>query len=232
MADDVFFSMQDIDKDYYLAGEAVHVLKKITLSIEEGEYLSVLGPSGSGKSTLMNIIGCLDTPTAGQYILRGREVDEMDETELAQLRSREIGFIFQNSQLLPRLNALKNVELPLIYAGVPPRERRRRAEAMLERVGLEDRMDHLPSQLSGGQQQRVAVARALVGNPSLLLADEPTGALDQKTGAQIMALFQELSDEGRTIIMITHDMNIAAHARRIVRIIDGEISEGGSVRDA
>ena len=232
MADNVFFSMQDIDKDYLMAGEAVHVLKKITLSIEEGEYLSVLGPSGSGKSTLMNIIGCLDTPTVGQYILRGREVEEMDESELAHLRNREIGFIFQNSQLLPRLTALKNVELPLIYSGVPPRERRRRAAAMLERVGLEDRMDHLPSQLSGGQQQRVAVARALVGNPSLLLADEPTGALDQKTGAQIMALFQELSDEHRTIIMITHDMNIAAHARRIVRIIDGEISEGGSVRDA
>ena len=226
MADDVFFRMREIDKDYYLAGEAVHVLKKITLSIDEGEYLSVLGPSGSGKSTLMNIIGCLDTPTAGQYTLRGREVDEMDETELAQLRSREIGFIFQNSQLLPRLDALKNVELPLIYAGVPPRERRRRAKAMLERVGLADRMDHLPSQLSGGQQQRVAIARALVGNPSLLLADEPTGALDQKTGAQIMRLFRELSDEGRTIIMITHDMNIAAHARRVVRIIDGEISEG------
>ena len=229
---DVFFSMHDIDKDYYMAGEAVHVLKKITLSIEEGEYLSVLGPSGSGKSTLMNIIGCLDTPTAGRYTLRGREVDELDNRELAQLRSREIGFIFQNSQLLPRLTARKNVELPLIYSGVSPRERRRRAEAMLERVGLADRMDHLPTQLSGGQQQRVAVARALVGNPSLLLADEPTGALDQKTGAQIMALFQELSDERRTIIMITHDMNIAAHARRIVRIIDGEISEGGSVRDA
>jgi len=232
MADEIFFSMRDIDKDYIMGGEAVHVLKKITLSIEEGEYLSVLGPSGSGKSTLMNIIGCLDTPTAGQYILRGREVEDMDETELARLRSREIGFIFQNSQLLPRLTALKNVELPLIYAGVSPRERRRRAEAMLERVGLEDRMDHLPTQLSGGQQQRVAVARALVGNPALLLADEPTGALDQKTGAQIMALFQELSDEGRTIIMITHDMNIAARARRIVRIIDGVISEGGSAQDA
>ena len=232
MADEVFFSMRDIDKDYIMGGEAVHVLKKITLSIEEGEYLSVLGPSGSGKSTLMNIIGCLDTPTAGQYILRGREVEDMDEAELARLRSREIGFIFQNSQLLPRLTALKNVELPLIYAGVSPRERRRRAEAMLERVGLEDRMDHLPTQLSGGQQQRVAVARALVGNPALLLADEPTGALDQKTGAQIMALFQELSDEGRTIIMITHDMNIAARARRIVRIIDGVISEGGSANDA
>ena len=159
-------------------------------------------------------------------------MDELDDRELARLRSGEIGFIFQNSQLLPRLTALKNVELPLIYSGVPPRERRRRAMAMLERVGLEDRMDHLPSQLSGGQQQRVAVARALVGNPSLLLADEPTGALDQKTGAQIMTLFQELNDEHRTIIMITHDMNIAARARRIVRIIDGEISEEGSIQDA
>ena len=232
MADEVFFSMRDIDKDYYLAGEAVHVLKKVTLSVGEGEYLSVLGPSGSGKSTLMNIIGCLDTPTAGQYILRGREVDEMDEAELARLRSREIGFVFQNSQLLPRLTALKNVELPLVYAGVPPRERRRRAQEMLARVGLEDRMDHLPSQLSGGQQQRVAIARALVGNPAILLADEPTGALDQKTGAQIMALFRELSGEGRTIIMITHDMNIAAQARRVVHIIDGEITEGEAAAHA
>ena len=229
---EVFFDMRGIDKDYIMGGETVHILKKINLSIDEGEYLSVLGPSGSGKSTLMNIIGCLDTPTAGEYTLRGREVEELDERELAGLRSREIGFIFQNSQLLPRLNARKNVELPLIYAGVPPRERRRRAEAMLERVGLGDRMDHLPTQLSGGQQQRVAIARALVGNPSILLADEPTGALDQKTGAQIMQLFQELNDEHRTIIMITHDMNIAANARRIVRIIDGEITEGGTVHDA
>ena len=232
MAGEVFFNMLGIYKDYIMGGETVHILKKIDLSIEESEYLSVLGPSGSGKSTLMNIIGCLDTPTAGEYTLRGREVEELDEHELAALRSHEIGFIFQNSQLLSRLNARKNVELPLIYAGVGPRERRRRAEAMLERVGLSDRMDHLPTQLSGGQQQRVAIARALVGNPSILLADEPTGALDQKTGAQIMQLFQELNDEHRTIIMITHDMNIAAHARRIVRIIDGEITEGGSVGDA
>ena len=232
MPDEVFFDMRGIDKDYVMAGEAMHVLKKINLSITEGEYLSILGPSGSGKSTLMNIIGCLDTPTAGEYTLRGREVEELDERELAQLRSREIGFIFQNSQLLPRLNARKNVELPLIYAGVPPWERRKRAEAMLDRVGLADRMDHLPTQLSGGQQQRVAIARALVGNPSILLADEPTGALDQKTGAQIMALFKELNDEHRTIIMITHDMNIARHARRVVHIIDGEITEGGSVQDA
>ncbi|MBR6954541.1 MAG: ABC transporter ATP-binding protein [Clostridia bacterium] len=218
--------MRDIVKDYAMGGETVHALRKVSLELAEGEYLSVLGPSGSGKSTLMNIIGCLDTPTSGTYILRGRVVSEMDEAELARLRNREIGFIFQNSQLLPRLSARKNVELPLIYAGVPPRERRRRAEEMLERVGLAERMDHLPSQLSGGQQQRVAVARALVGNPSILLADEPTGALDQKTGRQIMALFRELNQEKRTIVMITHDMNIAANARRVVHIIDGEITEG------
>ena len=232
MAEEVFFRMTAICKDYQMGEEVSHILKSIDLQIDEGEYLSVLGPSGSGKSTLMNIIGCLDTPTSGAYMLRGREVEDLDEGELAHLRSREIGFIFQNSQLLPRLTALKNVELPLIYAGVSPRERRRRASAMLERVGLADRMRHYPNQLSGGQQQRVAIARALVGNPSILLADEPTGALDQKTGAQIMELFSELSAENRTIIMITHDMNIAAHARRIVRIIDGEITEGGDVRDA
>ena len=232
MTDEVFFRMREIDKIYPLEGENVHALKKVSLSVDEGDYLSVLGPSGSGKSTLMNIIGCLDTPTAGQYTLQGREVEDMDEEDLAMLRNREIGFIFQNSQLLNRLTALKNVELPLIYAGVLPKERRRRAAAMLERVGLSDRMDHLPTQLSGGQQQRVAIARALVGNPSLLLADEPTGALDQKTGAQIMELFKELNEEHRTIIMITHDMNIAAHAKRIIRIIDGEITEGGSAKDA
>ena len=228
MGAEPFFRMQDIDKDYIMADEPVHVLKRISLTLEEGEFLSVLGPSGSGKTTLMNIIGCLDTPTAGRYTLRGREMETLDERELAGVRSREIGFIFQNSQLLPRLTACKNVELPLIYAGVGHRERRRRAEAILERVGLADRMDHLPSQLSGGQQQRVAIARALVGNPSILLADEPTGALDQRTGQQIMDLFRELNAEHRTIIMITHDTNIAAHARRVVHIIDGEITEGGT----
>ena len=227
MAEDIFFRMTEIDKIYPLEGEDVHALKKVNLIIDEGEYLSVLGPSGSGKSTLMNIIGCLDTPTSGEYILQGREVEDMDELELAELRNREIGFIFQNSQLLPRLSARKNVELPLVYAGVSPKERRERAEAMLERVGLADRIDHMPNQLSGGQQQRVAIARAMVGNPSILLADEPTGALDQKTGAQIMELFHELNDEKRTVIMITHDLKIASHARRVVHIIDGEISEGG-----
>ena len=227
-----FFEMHKIDKDYIVGGEVAHILKGIDLSIQEGEFLSVLGPSGSGKSTLMNIIGCLDTPTRGRYILRGREVDELDEAELAEVRSREIGFIFQNSQLLPRLTARKNVELPLIYAGVAPRTRKKMAMEMLDRVGLSDRMDPFPNQLSGGQQQRVAIARALVGNPSILLADEPTGALDQKTGRQIMELFRALNDEHRTVIMITHDMNIAANARRIVRIIDGEILEGGEATDA
>ena len=230
--ENVFFQMQGINKYYQMGEERMHILKDIDLEIRQGEYLSVLGPSGSGKSTLMNIIGCLDTPTSGSYILDGAVIEEMSEAELAAIRSKEIGFIFQNSQLLPRLNALRNVEVPLIYAGVPPRERHRRAQEMLVRVGLEDRMYHYPNQLSGGQQQRVAIARALVGNPSILLADEPTGALDQKTGKQVMALFQELNNEGRTIIMITHDMNIAAYAHRVVHIIDGELTEGGGTEDA
>ena len=227
-----FFRMMGVCKIYPLGDEELHVLRDINLQIDRGEYLSILGPSGSGKSTLMNIIGCLDTPTRGSYILHGRQVDDMDEKELARLRSKEIGFVFQNSQLLPRLTAQQNVELPLIYADVSGRERRRRAQEMLERVGLSDRMGHYPNQLSGGQQQRVAIARALVGNPSILLADEPTGALDQKTGKQVMQLFQSLNDEGRTVIMITHDMNVAANARRTVHIIDGELTEGGDTSDA
>ncbi len=226
-----FFHMEGINKFYQMGEEQMHILKDVSLDLEQGEYLSVLGPSGSGKSTLMNIVGCLDTPTSGAYILHGSATQDLTEQELAHLRSREIGFVFQNSQLLSRLTALRNVELPLIYAGVSPRERRRRAREMLDRVGLSDRMDHLPSQLSGGQQQRVAIARALVGNPSILLADEPTGALDQTTGKQVMALFDELNREGRTIVMITHDMNIAACAKRVVHIIDGVLTEG-EVRDA
>ena len=227
-----FFRMTRIHKIYPLGDEELHVLKDINLRIRQGEYLSILGPSGSGKSTLMNIIGCLDTPSRGSYILHGRQVDDMNEKELALLRSKEIGFVFQNSQLLPRLTAQQNVELPLIYADVSTKERRRRAKEMLNRVGLSDRMEHYPNQLSGGQQQRVAIARALVGNPSILLADEPTGALDQKTGKQVMQLFQSLNDEGRTVIMITHDMNVAANARRTVHIIDGELTEGGDAADA
>jgi len=226
-----FFRMTGIHKIYPLGDEELHVLRDINLRIKQGEYLSILGPSGSGKSTLMNIIGCLDTPSMGSYILHGRQVDDMNEKELARLRSKEIGFVFQNSQLLPRLTAQQNVELPLIYADVSTKERKRRAREMLERVGLSDRMGHYPNQLSGGQQQRVAIARALVGNPSILLADEPTGALDQKTGKQVMQLFQSLNDEGRTVIMITHDMNVAANARRTVHIIDGELTEGGDAAD-
>ena len=228
-APETFFAMTNIRKSFPIGDEQLEVLHGISLNLEKGEYLSVLGPSGSGKSTLMNIIGCLDTATSGDYILHGQHIGDMDEDALAWIRNREIGFIFQNSELLPRLDALKNVELPLIYAGVPARERARRAKALLERVGLSDRMHHYPSQLSGGQQQRVAIARALVTHPTLLLADEPTGALDQKTGKQVMALFRELNDEGNTIVMITHDTNIARQARRVVYIVDGEIrdAEGG-----
>ena len=232
MAEENFFSMEKINKFYQMGDEPAHILKDIDLTIEQGEYLSVLGPSGSGKSTLMNIIGCLDVASSGKYILHGKEIENLSEIELAAIRSREIGFIFQNSQLLPRLTAQKNVELPLIYAGVSPKERKKRASEILDRVGLSDRKDHYPNQLSGGQQQRVAIARALVSNPSILLADEPTGALDQKTGKQVMALFQELSDEGRTIIMITHDMHIASYAHRVVHIIDGVLTEGGNTQDA
>ncbi len=224
--------MRGVNKTYRMGDEDMRVLKDIDLTVGEGEYLSVLGPSGSGKTTLMNIIGCLDVPTSGAYTLRGRLVEDMTESELADLRKREIGFVFQNAQLLPRLTAQKNVELPLIYAGVPPKERSRRAAELLSRVGLPDRRAHYPNQLSGGQQQRVAIARALAASPSVLLADEPTGSLDQKTGRQVMALFQELNAEGRTIIMITHDMHVAASARRVVRIIDGELLEGGDRTDA
>ena len=226
-----FFSTRNIVKQYQMGEEVQTILKGINLDIREGEFLSVLGPSGSGKSTLMNIIGCLDTPTSGEYMLHGRMIRDLDEKQLARIRSVEIGFIFQQFQLLPRLDAMKNVELPLVYAGVPPRERARRAEEMLVRVGLQDKLHHNRNQLSGGQQQRVAIARALATNPTLLLADEPTGALDQTTGEQVMALFQELHDEGRTIIMITHDLKIARHGSRIVNILDGELSEGVSAYD-
>ena len=221
-----FFQMTGITKSYWMGDEWSPALRGIDLTIQEGEFLSVLGPSGSGKSTLMNIIGCLDTPTSGEYILHGRRVDDLEPDELARIRNREIGFIFQSFQLLPRQDALSNVELPLVYAGMPRQQRRERAAEMLRRVGLENKMDHLPNQLSGGQQQRVAIARALATNPTILLADEPTGALDQKTGHQVMGLFHELHDEGRTIIMITHDRHIAQNASRLVRILDGVLSEG------
>ena len=230
-SNEIFFRMRDIVKTYPLGDEETVILKGISLNIFRGEYISVLGPSGSGKSTLMNIIGCMDKATSGEYILHGSAIDDLDEKELAQIRSREVGFIFQNSQMLPKLDALKNVELPLIYAGVRPRERAHRAEEMLVKVGLKDRIHHTPNMLSGGQQQRVAIARALVTHPTLLLADEPTGALDQTTGQQIMDLFQELNDDGHTIIMITHDLKVARHAKRVVNIIDGELTEASDAEE-
>ena len=223
---DTILSMRGIIKRYRMGNEDQTVLAGIDLDVRKGEFVAVLGPSGSGKSTLMNIIGCLDTPTEGQYILHGKDVSRLDEGELAQVRSREIGFIFQSFQLLQRQDAMQNVELPLIYSGVKPRERQARAKMMLERVGLGDKLHHFPNQLSGGQQQRVAIARALANRPTILLADEPTGALDQQTGKQVMNLFHDLNEEGNTIIMITHDIGIARHARRIVRLLDGELSEG------
>lgn len=222
-------NMTNIVKTYRMGEEDQVVLKGIDMSVQEGEFISILGPSGSGKSTMMNIIGCLDTPTSGTYILGGRNISDQSQKQLAQIRSKEIGFIFQSFQLLPRLSALENVELPMIYAKVSPVERRKRAEEMLIRVGLEEKMFHKPNQLSGGQQQRVAIARALSTNPTILLADEPTGALDQNTGRQVLQLFRELNEEGRTIIMITHDIAIASYAGRIVKILDGNLTEGAGV---
>lgn len=225
--------MKNIVKTYTMGDEEQTVLKSIDFNIDVGEFVSILGPSGSGKSTLMNIIGCLDTPTSGEYLLNGKLLLNQDESELARLRNKEIGFIFQQFQLLPRLTAIQNVELPLIYSGVSEKERKQRAIEMLNRVGLSDKLKNRPNQLSGGQQQRVAIARALVTNPTILLADEPTGALDQKNGQQIIDLFEELHNEGKTIIMITHDKKIASHASRTVNILDGELFEvmGGNHND-
>lgn len=219
--------MKDISKSYWMGQEELEVLHHVDLMVEEGEFISILGPSGSGKTTLMNIIGCLDVPTSGEYVLAGSNTSQQNENELSRIRNREIGFVFQNFQLLPRMTALQNVELPLIYARVPLAERKKKAKEILIKVGLGDKLSSLPSQLSGGQQQRVAIARALVTEPSILLADEPTGALDQKTGAQIMAFFEELHGEGSTIIMITHDVQIAKYAKRVVNILDGYLTEGG-----
>ncbi|TJX15385.1 ABC transporter ATP-binding protein [Tissierella creatinini] len=223
---ETILDMKDIVKSYRMGDEDQVVLKGVNLVVHKGEFISILGPSGSGKSTMMNIIGCLDTPTSGTYLLGGRNITDQSQKQLARIRSKEIGFIFQSFQLLPRLSARENVELPLIYAHVPPQERKIRAEEMLKKVGLEEKMNHRPNQLSGGQQQRVAIARALANNPTILLADEPTGALDQKTGKQVMNLFKELNQEGNTIIMITHDINIAKYANRIVNILDGNLFEG------
>ena len=212
-----------LTRDYDMGGEVVRALRGVDLDISANQYVAVMGPSGSGKSTLMNLIGCLDTPTAGEYWLNGTEVSGMSDDALAQVRNREIGFVFQTFNLLPRANALHNVELPLIYAGLASGERRRRAAEALERVGLADRMRHRPSELSGGQRQRVAIARALVNRPSILLADEPTGNLDSATSAEIMDVFGHLHGQGQTVIMVTHEAEIAGHARRVVTLRDGII---------
>jgi putative ABC transport system ATP-binding protein len=223
----MLIDIRDITKVYQMGLQKVRALDGVSLQLDRGEYVAIMGPSGSGKSTLMNLIGCLDTPTSGSYILNGREVARMTDDELAAIRNQEIGFVFQTFNLLPRTTALHQVELPLVYSGLPRKDRRERAIKALEAVNLTDRMTHHPSELSGGQRQRVAVARALINDPSILLADEPTGNLDSATGAEIMALFDELNAKGNTIVLVTHEEDIAAHARRIVRLLDGRIRDDG-----
>ena len=221
----MLIDIRDITKVYVMGEEKVQALAGVTLGVERGEYVAVMGPSGSGKSTLMNLIGCLDTPSSGSYVLNGREVARMSDDELAAIRNQEIGFVFQTFNLLPRTSALQQVELPLVYGGLSRKDRRERAIQSLKSVGLGDRMSHQPSEMSGGQRQRVAIARALINDPSILLADEPTGNLDSQTGQEIMALFDELNRKGNAIVLVTHEEDIAAHARRIVRLLDGKIRD-------
>lgn len=220
--------IRNIIRDFPLGQETVHVLKGIDLDIERGDYIAIMGPSGSGKSTLMNLLGCLDTPTSGSYILNGKDVSKMSDDELAEIRNHEIGFIFQTFNLLPRTTALENVALPMIYAGISKKDRTQRAQEVLTDVGLADRMDHKPNQLSGGQRQRVAVGRALVNKPSIILADEPTGNLDSKTSKEIMDLLDEIHKNGNTVIVVTHEEDIAARAHRIIRLLDGMIDSDTS----
>ncbi len=214
---------RDLWKTYVMGSEEIHALRGVSIDIERGEYVAIMGPSGSGKSTLMNLIGCLDTPTKGSYLLNGKQVGDMNDNELARIRNEEIGFVFQTFNLLPRATALHNVELPLVYAGMPKKERLEQAKAAMEKVELTHRMTHNPNELSGGQRQRVAIARALVNNPSLLLADEPTGNLDSKTGAEIMGLFERLHKSGNTIVLVTHEPDVAAFAYRSIHIRDGKV---------
>lgn len=221
--EDEVITLRNITRDFPLGTEIVKVLKGISLGVKRGQYVALMGPSGSGKSTLMNLLGCLDTPTSGEYILNGHDVSSLEDSELAEIRNKEIGFVFQTFNLLPRITALQNVALPMIYAGVGLSERMRRAEEALVSVGLADRMGHRPNQLSGGQRQRVAIARALVNHPSIILADEPTGNLDSKTSIEIMQLFQNIYEQGNTIIIVTHEEDIAEHAHRIIRLRDGQI---------
>jgi putative ABC transport system ATP-binding protein len=216
---------RDLWKTYVMGSEEIHALRGVNIEIEKGEYVAIMGPSGSGKSTLMNLIGCLDTPTKGSYLLNGKQVSQMNDNELARIRNEEIGFVFQTFNLLPRASALHNVELPLIYAGVASKDRQERAKDALRKVELESRMTHRPNELSGGQRQRVAIARALVNNPSILLADEPTGNLDSKTGVEIMALFDRLHSGGNTIVLVTHEPDIASHAHRVIHIRDGQVEK-------
>lgn len=223
MAQDPLITLTDIGRKYVIGAETIHALKSVSLTINKGEFVALMGPSGSGKSTLMNILGCLDTPSKGSYILNGNQVSEMSDSELAEIRNKEIGFVFQTFNLLPRSSSLENVALPLVYAGVGRKEREERAQKTLENVGLGNRVHHKPNELSGGQRQRVAVARALVNNPSIILADEPTGNLDTKTSVEIMGLLEEIHSKGNTIILVTHEEDIAQHAHRIVRMRDGLI---------